>query len=116
MTRCPFCCHDRGPLFNIARGSWFRIDVFRHSLEVTGQLGTMRFASELGTLNIEPGMDLPLTMRAACKGKFVDEILDHHLLRDRNWKIIDIADSLSKSDGVVVITGTNFVPYRMPWA
>ncbi|MFD1787700.1 hypothetical protein ACFSC3_08955 [Sphingomonas floccifaciens] len=115
-TRCPFCSHDRGSFFSITRGSWFRLDVFRHSLEVAGRLGPIRFASELGRLNIEPGIDLPIAVRSACVGKLIEEVIDHEIFLGRGWKIVDVAEAPLDSGRTVLIADTEFVAYRMPWA
>lgn len=116
MTRCPFCCHDRGALFSITSGSWFRIDVFRHSLEVTGRLGSMRFATELGKLNIQIDANLPLTVRTACIGRMVGDVIDHEVFQDQSWKIVATVDAPYQFDRQVLIIETNFTQYRTPWA
>ncbi len=115
MTRCPFCSCSWGPLLSVARANWFRVDVFRHSLEVTGRLGDMSFASELGTLNIEVEADLPVAVRNACIGRMVDEVIDHEVLRGRDWKIVATAEGPRDAGRLIFVTKTAFVPYRLPW-
>lgn len=107
----PLHCHT----IERADGGWVRIEVADHSLEVSGKMGRVRFETRFGELRLGLIDEMPQTVFIACKGRPVEEVVDHVGLRGRGWRIDEIEDSKLPSRGQVLVVKTGSVAYRLPW-
>ena len=101
---------------DVADGGWMRIGVADHSLEVSGRMGMVRFETRFGELRLELIDEMPQTVFIACKGRPVEDIVDHVALRGRGWRIDAVEDAKLHLLGQVLVVLTGSVAYRLPWA
>ncbi len=97
-----------------AEGGWLRIEVVGHSLEVEAEIGELCFATRFGELRIELDRVLPETLADACRGRPIENVVDHAALRDRGWTIGGVEASRHPHGGQVLVVETGVVSFRMP--
>lgn len=96
-------------------GDWADLEIVKHSLELEGQIGMVKFETLFGTLRLRLDGRLPETLAMACVGRPVEDVIDHASLRGRGWRVTEVDDSASPlAQTLVVATGST--PYRAPWA
>lgn len=95
---------------------WIRIEIVGHSLEVSGKMGPVFFETRYGELRFELIDVMPQALFLACKGRPIEEVVDHVTLRGRCWRIVETEDPKLPGMGQSLVVATGSVAYRFPWA
>ena len=106
---------DSFSLENVDDG-WIRIEIVDHSIEVSGKMGLAFVETRFGELRFELIDELPQALIIACKGRLIEEVLDHAALRGRRWRIVEIEKPKLPGMGQTLVVATASITYRVPWA
>lgn len=79
-------------------------------------MGPVRFGTRFGELRLELIDKIPQTVFIACRGRLVEEVVDHVALHGRKWRIDKVEDAKLPGTGQVLLVLTDPIGYRLPWA
>lgn len=105
-----------GLKFDGVDDGWIRIEIVDHSVEVSGKIGRVFFETRFGQLRFELMDELPQSLFIACRGRLIEELVDHVALRGRGWRIVDIEESKLTGLSQALVVATASITYRLPWA
>lgn len=95
-----------------AFGPWIQARVIGGSLDVILRDGRFALFTHDGTAHLRLGSALPEAVVTACKGKALDEVVDHPLLSGRGY-VIDA--TVASHEAAVLVFEMGRLPLQMPW-
>jgi hypothetical protein len=110
LSEPPLHCH----MIERADGGYLIVQVADHSVELNALIGRLWLETRFGELRVEFMDPIPETIFTASVGHLIEEIVDHHALRGRGWRIVAIQEPTAVS-GQALVVAMGSVEYRMPW-